>query len=80
MINNHYKRLKHLSRNDNELEKFIKVYYDKSYEYSIRDMKNGKSVSLVYPKIQNERALRVLETYYKERLNKWLNYSLFIWL
>jgi len=48
-----------------DVEIKVGLYFKKTSEYVLRDLRLGKAISLVNPREQNERAIRVLEEYFK---------------
>ena len=66
MIEDHYRRIRKLNNNYSVTEDLLKIYHIKAHDYFLRDMKLGKSVSLLTPRIQQDRAVKVIETWYKK--------------
>lgn len=64
MRKEHFDRLNQVTNNTMILEDLCKIYAIKSTEYSMRDMRLGKAVSLISPRPQEDRAIYVIENWY----------------
>jgi len=54
-----------LTTNYGVLEDLVKIYGIKKNDYMLRDMKLGKSVSLIDPFLQEERACKVVKAWFE---------------
>ena len=61
----HYKRIEKISKGMYDVEIKVNLYFKKTNDYVLRDLRLGKAISLVNPREQNERAIRILEEYFK---------------